>query len=53
MSEVLRDTVVPLYIQIAGDIKSKIERGEIPAQYQDSHRAGIEQRLRRQQDYDP
>lgn len=29
MSEVLRDTVVPLYIQIAGDIKSKIERGEI------------------------
>lgn len=29
MSEVMRDTVVPLYIQIAGDIKSKIERREI------------------------
>lgn len=31
MSEVVRDTVVPLYIQIAGDIKSKIERKEILA----------------------
>ena len=31
MSEVVRDTVAPLYIQIAGDIKSKIERKEILA----------------------
>ncbi len=31
MSEVSRDTAVPLYIQIAGDIKSKIEHGELLA----------------------
>ena len=31
MSEISRDTVVPLYIQIAGEIKSKIEYGELPA----------------------
>lgn len=29
MAEVIRDTAVPLYLQIAGDIKSKIENGEI------------------------
>lgn len=31
MAEVVRDTAVPLYLQIAGDIKSKIEAGEIKA----------------------
>lgn len=31
MSEIVSDTVVPLYIQIAEDIKSKIERKEILA----------------------
>lgn len=31
MAEVVRDTVVPLYLQIADDIKGKIESGEIKA----------------------
>lgn len=31
MAEVVRDTVVPLYMQIAEDIKSKIERKELAA----------------------
>ncbi len=31
MSEVVRDTVVPLYLQIAEDIKSKIRNEEIKA----------------------
>ena len=31
MAEVVRDTVIPLYMQIAEDIKSKIERKELEA----------------------
>lgn len=31
MAEVMRDTVIPLYMQIAEDIKSKIERKELAA----------------------
>ncbi len=31
MAEVVRDTATPLYMQIAGDIKSKIERKELVA----------------------
>lgn len=31
MAEIVRDTVVPLYLQIAEDIKSKIERKELAA----------------------
>ena len=31
MSEITRDTAVPLYLQIADDIKSKIESGEVKA----------------------
>lgn len=31
MAEVVRDTAVPLYLQIAEDIKSKIQEGEIKA----------------------